>query len=290
MCPGGILLRDGRPCEECVGKSFAVAGVQHGCYRGSKAGSLVVASMTGLHRAVGTYSKRIQTYIALTEFGRQKFLQSGLPGERIVVKPNFVNPDPGAGSGDGGFALYVGRLSAEKGIHTLLDAWRADLGVPLKIIGDGPLANDCAKAASGNANIELLGKKSKADVLDWMGKASFLVFPSIWYEGLPMVLLESLARGTPVVASNLGSMTELITHNETGLHFTPGDVDSLREQVKALVARPGTLSEMRKHARQEYHSKYSGAKNYDRLMAIYESAVASYREQHAPIATELVTQ
>lgn len=281
MCPGGILLRDARPCEDCVGKAFAWRGVQHGCYRGSKAGSLVSAAVTGLHRAVGTYSHKVQRYIALTEFARKKYLQSGLPAEKLVVKPNFVEPDPGPGSGDGGFALYVGRLYAEKGISTLLDAWRGEnIGIPLKIIGDGTLAEECTRAAAESINrkIEFLGPKSKAEVLEWMGRAAFLVFPSIWYEGLPMVLLESFARGTPVVASNLGSMTELITDGVTGLHFTPGHAGHLVEQVQRLGSNPAELRAMREKSRNEYETKYSGAQNYGRLMEIYQDAIHSYRE------------
>jgi glycosyltransferase involved in cell wall biosynthesis len=281
MCPGGILLRDGRPCEDCVGKAFAFRGVQHGCYRGSKAGSFVSAAITGLHRAIGTYSHRVQRYIALTEFARNKYVQGGLPADKLVVKPNFVNPDPGPGTGDGGFALYVGRLYAEKGIQTLLEAWRAkQIAIPLKIIGDGTLVEECTRAAAeSNNKIEFVGPKSKAEVLEWMGKASFLVFPSIWYEGLPMVLLESFARGTPVVASNLGSMTELITHGATGLHFTPGNAAELIAQVQWLCSHSSELQAMRAKARNEYETKYSGLQNYGRLMDIYQDAIRSYREE-----------
>lgn len=141
LCPsqGGILLRNGEVCEDCLGKFWPWPGIVHSCYRDSKAATTVHAIMLSLHRALQTWTTMVDVYIALTEFARQKFIQGGLPSEKIVVKPNFVYPDPSPGEGQGGYALFVGRLTPEKGIDTLLAAWeRLHTKIPLKIVGMVP--------------------------------------------------------------------------------------------------------------------------------------------------------
>src|SRR5215212_1442885 len=148
LCPNGLFFRDGHACEDCLGKTPPWPGVMHACYRGSRPATGVVAAMLTTHRALRTWTKMVNVYIALTEFARQKYIEGGLPAERIVVKSNFVHPDPGAGEGGGGYALFVGRLSPEKGLETLLAAWeQLGVKVPLKIVGSGPMAERVAKAS-----------------------------------------------------------------------------------------------------------------------------------------------
>ena len=170
----------------------------------------------------------------------RKLIQGNLPADRIVVKPNFVDPDPGAGRGRGGYAIFVGRLSPEKGLETLLDAWTrlsADLnGMPLKIVGDGPLAPTVKLAAEQNSRIEWLGSRSLTEVLTLVGDATMLVMPSIWYETFGRTIIEAYACGTPVIASNLGAMAELVVDGETGLLFAPGDADDLAAKVRSLAS------------------------------------------------------
>ena len=140
LCPNALFFRDGGVCEDCKSKAITWPGVVHKCYRGSRAASGVVTAMLTTHRALRTWRKKVDVYIALTEFARRKFIEGGLPAGKIIVKPNFVYPDPGPGEGEGGFALFVGRLSFEKGVGTLLAAWEhLDRRIPLKIVGDGPL-------------------------------------------------------------------------------------------------------------------------------------------------------
>ncbi len=278
LCPNALFFRDGHICEDCMGK-IPWPGVVHACYRGSRAASTVVAAMLVVHRFLGTWTQRVDMYIALTEFARQKFIEGGLPADKIAVKPNFVHPDPGSGEGRGGFALFVGRLSQEKGLDTLLAAWERLQGrVPLKIVGDGPLASEVAAAAERLDGVEWLGRKPREEVLDLMKQASFLIFPSRGYEGFPMTIAEAFATGLPVVASNLGAMASLIDHERTGLHFRPGDEEDLAAKVEWMLSHPEALDQMRKETRAEYEAKYTAERNYRMLMEIYARAIENARK------------
>ena len=202
VCPNALLYRDGHPCEECVGRAVPWPGVVHACYRQSRAASAVTAAMLATHRALGTWQNAVDVYIALTNFARAKFIEGGLPAERLAVVPNFLAADPGAGSHAGRFALFVGRLSPEKGLGTLLTAWRALAGaLPLKIVGSGPLEATLDRTVPGT---EWLGRQSAENVLALMREAAFLVVPSECYEGMPMAVVEAFASGLPVVASGHG--------------------------------------------------------------------------------------
>ena len=273
LCPsqGGIFLRQGEVCEDCLGKFVPWSGIVHSCYRNSKAGTTVHAIMLSWHRAMQTWTKMVDVYIALTEFAQQKFIQGGLPEAKMVIKPNFVYPDPNPGMGQGGYALFVGRLASEKGINTLLAAWeQLGNGVPLKIVGDGPLAVQVDQATQRLPEIEWLGQLPKTQVLALMQSAQILLFPSLWYEGFPMVIAEAFAVGLPVVASNLGSMSSLIDPGRTGLHFCPGNPEDLAAQVEWVLTHPTALTQMRQESRAEFEAKYTAAQNYQILMEIYQ--------------------
>ncbi|NJL35723.1 MAG: glycosyltransferase [Leptolyngbyaceae cyanobacterium SM1_4_3] len=270
LCPNALFFRDGKVCEDCLGKFVPYPGVLHSCYRENRAASGVTAAMITTHRLLGTWTKAVDLYITLTEFARQKFIEGGLPGEKIVVKPNFVHPDPGIGSGSGGYALYVGRLSVEKGLDTLLAAWEhLNAPIPLKIIGDGPLADQVAAAAARMPKVEWLGRRPMSEVYDLMGEAMFLIFPSKWYETFGRVAVEAFAKGTPVIAANIGAIAELVDQPRTGLLFQAGNAQDLAAKVEAILLDPKVLFEMRQSARSEYEAKYTAAENYRRLMQIY---------------------
>jgi glycosyltransferase involved in cell wall biosynthesis len=273
LCPNGLLFRDGSVCEDCLGKPLAWPGILHGCYRGSRAGTLVAAAATAAHRAIGTYETKVSLYIALTEFSRRKLVEGGLPAQRIVVKPNFLDIDPRAGDGDGGYVLFVGRITSEKGINVLLRAWKKlGRGISLKIIGTGPLVPEIAAAA--HPNVEYLGSKSPEDVYDYMGRAMALVLPSECFESFPRTIVESFAKGTPVIASRLGSMQEIVEHRRTGLHFTCSDPEALVEQIEWMLSHPVEWLQMRRECRAEFEKKYSAERNYSLLAGIYERAIA----------------
>jgi glycosyltransferase involved in cell wall biosynthesis len=270
MCPNGLFFRDGKVCEDCMGKPIPYPGVLHGCYRSSRVASATVATMLSVHHTMGTWTKLVDVYIALTEFAKQKFIEGGLPAEKIVVKPNFVYPDPGVGSGSGGYALYVGRLSEEKGLDTLLSAWeQLSVKIPLKIVGDGPLASQVADLTKRLPQVEWLGRQGIESVHALMGEARFLIFPSKWYETFGRVAVEAFAKGTPVIASKIGAIAELVEHGCTGLHFIPGDSASLAGAVEWALEHPDVLQKMRYSARAEFEAKYTAQQNYHRIMKIY---------------------
>jgi glycosyltransferase involved in cell wall biosynthesis len=275
LCPAATFFRDGRICEDCLGKAVTWPGVVHACWRGSRAGTALVSTMLAVHRLLKTWQEQVDVYIALTEFTRQKFIEGGLPANKIVVKPNFVDPDPGMGSHDGEYALFVGRLSLEKGVMTLLRAWKGLKGKTLKIVGEGPLLEKVQGFViqEGLREVELLSKKPRDEIFRLMQEAQALVFPSEWYEGFPMTIAEAFACGLPVIASRLGAMAEIVEDGRTGLFFEPGDPESLIEQIQWAWEHPRELAEMGRNARREYEMKYTAEKNYQMLMEIYRKAM-----------------
>ena len=278
LCPGATFYRDGKVCEECMGKFGPWAGVLPGCYRNNRMATAAVAAMITFHRMKKTWRNQVDVYIALTEFSRSKFIQGGLPADKIIVKPNFVSPDPGVGDGSGGFALFVGRLTEEKGLTTLLDSWATvhqKTGAMLKIAGDGPMREQVAEMAKKIGGIEFMGRRPMDEIYIMMGSASALIFPSVWYEGQPRTMIESFAKGTPIVASRLGSMAEIVEHEKTGLLFEAGNSADLAQQVQRLMSDPPLRAKMRTAARLEYESRYTAEDNYPKLAACYERAVAA---------------
>lgn len=268
LCPGATLFRAGGVCDECIEQRSLLPAIRHGCYRDSRPATAAVATMLGAHRAVGTWNRAVNTYIALSQFARAKFIQGGLPEKRIVVKSNFIAPDPGVGDGRGGYALFVGRLSEGKGIRALAEAWQRAPGMPLKVVGDGPL-----NTTEWTRGAEWLGHQSHESVIKLMKNAAVLVFPSVWYECAPMTILEAFACGLPVIASNIGSIPELVTDHHNGLLFRPGDAEDLARKVRWALDNPERMQEMRAAARREYETKYTAEINYKRLIKIYEMAI-----------------
>jgi len=278
LCVNGLFFQGGQPCEQCLGR-LPWRGAIHGCYRNSRAASTVVAGMLALHRSLGTWC-HVDGYIALTAFARQKFLEAGFPSEKVSVKPNFVHRDPVCGDGRGGYALFVGRLSAEKGIDTLLAAWSLPgRKVRLKVIGDGPLRTYVERIAKNTQEVEYLGSKNPEEVSTLMAEATFLVFPSLCYETFGRVAMEAFAMGTPVLAANIGAVGEITDNGRTGLHFRPSDPSDLAAKVDWLLCHPTELAHMRKEARREYEAKYTAERNYGMLMKIYAQAIANHRKR-----------
>ena len=274
VCPNALFFRDGHACEDCLGKSVAWPGIVHACYRRSRLATVPVAAMLAVHRARGTWTDMVDDYIALTEFARQKMVEGGLPPGKVTVKPNFVHPSPVVGNGEGGYALFVGRLSEEKGVSTLLAAWKQlAREIPLKIVGDGPLAGIVKSATKESQGVEWLGHVPREQVADLMRSAALLILPSICYEGFPMSIVEAFSVGLPVVASNLGAMSFLIRHEHTGLHFRAGDADNLAAQVRWARSNPLRLQQMRQAARGEFEAKYTAECNYKMLIHTYENAI-----------------
>ncbi|WP_346839076.1 glycosyltransferase family 4 protein [Microbulbifer sp. SAOS-129_SWC] len=272
ICPTALLMHRGIIVEDSIkGRCFWT--IKEKVYKSSYLGTIFLSLMVEVHKWIGTWNRTVDRYIALTEFSKRKYVEAGWPANKIVVKPNFIK-DPFSGAQKikkkGGFALFVGRLSEEKGINTLLGAW-SSIKLPLKVIGDGPLRAVVEKIDEDN--IDYLGYKNKKEVLGLVKDADFIVMPSTWYEGFPMVLVEAFACGTPAIVSKLGSMEEIVKDGVTGLHFETGSADDLAEKINNLIANPELLKSMGENARIEYLDKYTPEKNYEILKDVYRQAI-----------------
>ncbi|WP_246101947.1 glycosyltransferase [Methylobacterium terricola] len=269
ICPGAFLMRDGAPCEVCVTGSPYQA-VRFACYRGSRIGSLAVARMVDHHRRAGTWRRDVDRFVALTPFARERFVAAGIPAERIRIRPNGL-PDPGPpadGPRDG--LLYVGRLSPEKGVLVLAEA-AIRAGRRVTVIGDGPLAG----ALAGHPGLDLRGALTPDAVQAAMARAAAVVVPSLWYEGLPMVVAEAFAAGTPVVASRIGALASLVAEGETGLRVEPGDAATLSAALGRIAGDPTAASAMGRAARAVYEREWREDVTTRALLDIYRDAVAA---------------
>lgn len=275
FCAAGTLFRDGQVCEECLEKSRWQA-VRHACYRQSRSASVAVVAMLSVHHGFGTWTNLVDCYIATSEFSRAKFIEAGLPAVKMVVKPNFVLPDPGVGVQDRDCAVFIGRLSEEKGLRTLVQAWgRVNSKYQLRVIGVGPLLNDLQSeiSRSGLSNVHLDGRLLRGELLEALQGAKVLIFPSNCCENFPMTIAEAYACGTPVIASGLGAMQEIVDNGRTGLHFVAGDPTDLATKIEWAWTHPDETREMGRNARAEYEAKYTAERNYQMLMAVYQQVV-----------------
>jgi glycosyltransferase involved in cell wall biosynthesis len=271
LCPVALFYRKGKICETCLRKSFAWPGIYHACYRNSRVQSAVVATMLTLHRIRKTWRERVDMYIALTEFSRRKFIAGGLPAEKTIVKPNFINLDPGEKKTAGEFGLFVGRLAPEKGILTLLRAWHEIDNIPLHIVGTGELESKVHRMTEGlrKDTVKIHGQLTMNQVFTIMKKARFLIFPSECYENFALVIVEAFACGLPVIASRLGTMAEIIDDGRTGILFTPGDHQDLAVKVQQVWNHPQETRKIGRQARLEFEKKYTPEGNYKAVMDIY---------------------
>ena len=265
-CANGMLLRDGRVCELCLGGNPWHA-VRHACYRDSRLASLAVARMIARARRERTWHTKVDRFIALSDFAKAKLIEAGLPEDRIAVRGNFV-ADPGppdAAAPRAGF-LFVGRLSPEKGIATLIAA-AGRAGVALSIAGDGPLAGTLGGA------VRRLGRLEPAAVARAMAGALALVVPSLGYEAFPLVVAEAYAAGLPVIASRLGALAELVEDGVTGLHAAPGDADELAARLRWAEGNRDAMARMGRAARARYEATMAPGPAGDRLLAVYDQAM-----------------
>jgi glycosyltransferase involved in cell wall biosynthesis len=284
LCPVGTFFRNGKVCEECLDHTLW-RSIRNGCYRDSRAETAAVGMMLAVHRTRHTWERDVTSYIVLTEFARKKFLQGGLPAEKIFVKPNFVHPDPQLPAGDGNhgsasegtYAIFAGRLSPERRVSTLLDAWtRLRSRIPLVIVGGGEERDQLEKKASGD-NLDMVqfkGFLAHDQTIAAIRGARFLIFSSEWYETFGLTIIEAFACGVPVICSRIGAMQEIVDEGRTGLHFTPGDGEDLAEKVEWAWNHPERMRLMGREARREYETKYTAEKNYPLLMEIYQRVVA----------------
>lgn len=280
MCPSATLFRKGKECHSCVNSTFAIPGIIHKCYRSDRKATAVAATANAFQRAIKKSLHLVDRFIALSETSRQQFKLAGIPGSKLIVKPNFVRPDPEVGTAKGNHVVFVGRLTEEKGIDSLLEAWQAEpanpiSNIPLRIVGQGPLEDKVRHIASQNQNISYLGQLKHNEVMDQISQSHVLVFPSIWPEPFGRSMIEAFATGTPVVASTAGSIPEIVQHEVNGLHFTPGNAKDLQHQVVRMFTEPDLHAKTSIGARTSYEQRYTADANHDVLMRTYVEAIES---------------
>jgi glycosyltransferase involved in cell wall biosynthesis len=277
MCVNALFLREGNVCEKCMGR-FPWPGIVHACYRGSRPASVAVAGMLALHRAIGTFRDRVTRYIALNEFSRKKFIEGGLPEDRIVVKPNFVDlPHPSDEDRSG--ILFVGRLSTEKGVAVLAHAAALQSAVQIRVAGVGP----DAALLKGIRGVTQLGHVTSEIVREEMNKSVALTVPSICYENFPRTIVEAFACALPVIASRIGGLPDIVEEGKTGLLFEPGNSEDLANKMRWAVTHPQEMAAMGLEARLRYESRYTAERNYEQLLTVYRSAIDDIKKlAHEP--------
>ncbi len=282
FCAAGIPLRDDRPCTDCLDQNSVIPALRYGCYRGSRLATLPLAAMIALHRSLGTWQRHVDAFIALTAFQRDQLVAAGLPAQRVHLKPHFypAPPAPLPWAARAGKVVYIGRLGPEKGLNSLVEAWKlwGDAAPPLELRGDGPerdaLARAIAAAALGG-KLALLGQISFASAQERLAQARLLVLPSLSYEGFPMAIREAFALGVPVAGARLGSIPCIVEDGRTGVLFTPGDAPNLYRAVGAIWGDANRLEAMGAAARAEFEDKYTAERNYASLMTIYAVAIGA---------------
>jgi glycosyltransferase involved in cell wall biosynthesis len=276
VCANGLLMRNGKPCESCL-SGGVVHALMHRCYRQSLPATSAIVWMQVKNRQSGAYSENVNRYIVLTQFAIPRMIKGGLPEYRISVKPNFLPEPPTFTSEKERYAVFVGRLSPEKGIRTLINAWKKLPDLPLKVLGDGELRSQLEQQVRQHKlNVEFLGFRPREEVLAVVSKAALQIIPSECYEGFPVALLEAYASGTPVLVSRLGGLDELVVDGETGRKFEAGNADSLSQMAYQLMADPVQLSRLGLMARQEYERRYTADRNHEQLMTIYREAINDF--------------
>lgn len=273
LCPAATLFRDGHHCSLCVGRKIPLPAIVHACYHASRPASVAVAAMIATHWALGTWERSVHQYIALTKYVRNQLIAGHFPEDRIAIKPNFVMaPDHTTSPArPSDYFIYVGRLSKEKGLKVLLDAWmlRSTTG-RLKLVGCGPLPDGLPVPTS----VEILGEKPISETYRLIAGAKALILPALWAEPFGRVVIEAFALGTPVISSSAGSLPELVDHNVTGLVVESGSASALAGAIDRLSMDAGLCATLSMRAREAYVDSYSEQANYRKLIAIYKRAVA----------------
>lgn len=274
-CAGHYLLRDGKICEQCLHRTFPWPAVVHRCYRDSLAGSLSAAAIIGWHRFRSTLQRNVTRFLCPSQTAKDKLAELGIPPDRIEVKGNVLSFDPGVCKQKEDYLVFVGRLSPEKGLHTVFDAFQRDASLPaLKIIGSGPMAAQVTEVSQRDSRIQWLGHLPLTELLEVVGRAKILLMPSVWHETFGRTTIEAFAKGTPVLGANIGGMSEVIDHGRTGWKFVPGDTDSFLAKLRqALQLSEPEMNEYRRAARAEFEAKYTDDANHRMLMAAYQRAI-----------------
>ena len=277
LCLNGLLFRNERLCTDCVGR-LPWRGVTRACYRGSRSESMALAFGEVVHRALGSWS-HVHRFIVFSEHAKRLHVEAGFDAQRIALKPQTLATDPGVGQHRGAFALFAGRLAVGKGVGVLLHAWKESrLDLPLVIAGDGPEAERVRRDVVAIPGAKMLGQITRPQLMPLMHDACLLVVPSLWFEGFPVTLLEGLATGCPVVASDVGALREIIRSGENGVLVQPGDSRALGKVIRGLIESPGERERLARGARASYQERFSPERSRQTLERIYQEAIAAARD------------
>lgn len=280
ICPSAVLYYDGQVQLENVQQRFPLKPILKGVYRGSKVETASVVLATGVHKLLGTWRGKVNKFIALTPGAAALFQNSSLhlKPEQLSIKPNFT-ADPGLGAATReDYFLYLGRLTEEKGIRTLLKAHTLK-PFPLRIIGTGPLQALVEEYAAKHPAVEYMGFLPREEAMEQLKKARALIFPSEWLETFGMTAVEAFATGTPVIASKIGGGAHLVQHQHNGMHYTPGDAQELARQVELLQQLPDLARALGQNARNDYEQLYTPDINCQMLVSIYEDVIGLKKQQ-----------
>ncbi len=276
FCPNGLYYTQGQICEACKDGNYLNA-VRKRCYKDSYVLSGLYALTLGSNRVAGMVDK-IAGFICLTEFFKIKMQEAGVPDSKLFVRPNFVYAPPLSEAGDAGqYAIFMGRLSPEKGCWTLIHAFEQLPQVPLKILGTGPLEQELQDYVSlkGIGNIQFLGFKSGDEKWQLLRKSLCLIVPSEWYENFPVTVLEAFMAAKPVVAARIGGLPYIVEDGQSGLLFEPGKADQLAKQVQRLADDPASAARMGVLGRTLSETTYGPDQGYSNLMNIFSQVQAT---------------
>ena len=274
ICVEGQFLRNNKVCELCLHKS-RIYSLIHGCYRKSRLASFIVFMVNFVHSIIGTWEKKVDIYLPLTEFGKKVFEKGGINKHKLVIKANVIYPEPVPRDQNDvkDYVLFLGQLSSKKGIENLVELW-GNIDFKLIVAGDGPLRSELEeKTKVNNSNIEFIGAIDHKNALDYLRNAKFLVLPSLHNEGFPLVISEALALGVPIITSNSGPLPELVIDHYNGLLVKPGNKDDLFEKICYALNNNNLLLKMGQNSRKLYEQSYSAKENYEILMSAYKKAL-----------------
>lgn len=280
FCANGVAMREQQICTECLDQKSVIPAVVHGCYRDSRLATLPLAASIALRRALGTWNTAVDTFIVLSDYHKNLFIDAGLPERRLTVKPNFhpgpvPPPEP---FGQRQEVVFVGRLGAEKGIIPLVKAWAlwGEAAPSLRVVGDGPLATEArAMADAARANIDFVGRVTAQEAEQHIRTSELLVVPSTCIEGFPLVMRDAFAAGVAMAVSDVGALPELVRENAAGVVFTPGEPADMVGALQSFWTDQPAVETSGRNAYAAYLAKFTAEANFDRLMSIYDDAITS---------------
>jgi len=278
LCPKSNIFYSNKLCISCIKQSLLKGDMQQKCCRDNQDQSVDVVKMIRDHWSQKSFHRNIDYYLVPTVFFKEKLINYGFPDHKVAVKPLLSEDVMPESKEIEDYVLFIGKLTEENGIRTLLNAWSSLPDVPLKILGDGQLKQNVIDACSRNARLSFLGWQSKEDCTHHLAHALLLVFPKESCETFPSTVIKSYAHGVPVIASDLGGMKNLVIEGVSGCLFPPGDAQMLAEKVSLLWKNRDILISMREKARAEYEEKYTVEKNYQILINLYQDTLSQKKK------------